>query len=106
MTEAFIFQAQAEFCRTMGNAARLQILHILRDGPATVKELARKTGMGQPAVSRQLSALRSVGVVASRRNRQQVFYQLADPRIGEVCDLVREVLTERILKRSEILQRG
>ncbi len=103
--DAEIFEAQADFCKTMGNAARLQILHALRQGPATVKDLAEMAGMGPAAASRQLAVLRSVGVVTARRNRQEVIYQLADPKIGEVCDLVRQVLTERIIRRSEIFLR-
>jgi DNA-binding transcriptional ArsR family regulator len=87
----------------MGNASRLQLLHILREGPSTVNDLAQTAGKTPATVSRQLAALRSVGVVVSRRNRQEVVYQLADPKIGDVCDMVRQVLVERILKDSHML---
>jgi DNA-binding transcriptional ArsR family regulator len=102
--DASLFEAQAEFCKTMGSASRLQLLHILRDGPSTVNVLAQAAGMAPATVSRQLAALRSVGVVVARRNRQEVVYQLADPKIGEVCDMVRQVLVERILSQSKIIK--
>lgn len=104
--EYSIFEAQAEFCKVMGNASRLQILHTLRSGERTVGELARETGLGQPAVSRQLAALRTVGVVASKRRGQEMLYHLSDPKIGEVCDMVRQVLVERILKDSSLIRQG
>ncbi|MEW6094249.1 MAG: metalloregulator ArsR/SmtB family transcription factor [Chloroflexota bacterium] len=100
-----LFEAQAEFCKAMGNAARLQILHLLRAGEKTVGELMKETGLSQPAVSRQLAALRSVGVVTARRQRQEVAYRLTDPRIGEVCDMVRQVLVEQILSKSKLINR-
>ncbi len=102
--DASLFEAQADFCRTMGNASRLQLLHILRDGSSTVNDLAQTAGMTPATVSRQLAALRSVGVVVARRNRQEMVYQLADPKIGEVCDMVRQVLVERIMSQSKIIR--
>lgn len=50
--EDLLFQAQVEFCRTMGNATRLQLLHTLRGGPQTVSELTAETGFIPSAVSR------------------------------------------------------
>lgn len=101
--EYSLFEAQAEFCKAMGNASRLQLLHILRSGEKTVGDLIAETGLPQPAVSRQLAALRSVGVVIAQRQRQEVFYRLTDPKIGEVCDMVRQVLVEQILSKSKMI---
>lgn len=101
--EYSLFEAQADFCKTMGNASRLQLLHILRETPHTVGELATQTGLSPSAVSRQLSTLRSMGVVTAHRQRQEVLYQLADPKIGEVCDMVRQVLVEQILTKSKMI---
>jgi ArsR family transcriptional regulator len=101
--EYSLFEAQADFCKTMGNASRLQLLHILRETPQTVGELATQTGLSPSAVSRQLATLRSMGVVTAHRQRQEVLYQLADPKIGEVCDMVRQVLVEQILTKSKMI---
>lgn len=96
-----IFEIQAEFCKAMGNATRLQIIHILRERPMKVGEIAEVTGFGQSLVSRQLSTLRNVGVVECQRNGNEMIYHLADENIGEVCDLVRKVLTAHTQKQSE-----
>lgn len=102
--ERSIFDIQAEFCKAMGNATRLQIMHILRERPMTVSEIMEQIGQGQSTVSRQLSVLRSVGVVAGYRHGNEMVYQLTDEKISEVCDLVRMVLIEQTQKQSITLR--
>ena len=104
--ERSIFDIQAEFCRAMGNATRLQILHILRERAMSVSEIMEELHLGQSTVSRQLSVLRSVGVVSGKRNGSMICYELTDKTIGEVCDLVRKVLSEQVQKRSNALSNG
>ena len=99
-----IFDIQADFCKMMGNATRLQIIHALREHPMNVNEIAQSTGIGQPVISRHLNTLRGTGVVQSQRHGNEIIYQLTDGNIVEVCDLVRKVLTNRIQKESEVLQ--
>ena len=98
-----IFDIQAEFCRAMGNATRLQILHILREQPMSVSEIMETLQLNQSMVSRQLSVLRSVGVVTGEREGNVMRYQLTDETIGDVCDLVRKVLADQVQKRSNTL---
>ena len=98
--ERSIFDIQAEFCRAMGNATRLQILHILRERPMTVSEIMEELELNQSMVSRQLSVLRSVGVVSGKRNGNVMRYQITDEKISEVCDLVREVLLEQTQRQT------
>ena len=99
-----IFDIQADFCKVMGNATRLQIIHALREGPMKVGEIALATGFGQSMVSRQLSTLRQAGVVQSQRQNTEIIYQLTDRNIVEVCDLVRKVLATQVQKQSRSLQ--
>jgi len=101
--ERSIFDIQAEFCRAMGNVTRLQILHILRERSMSVSEIMETLDLSQSMVSRQLSVLRSVGVVSGQRDGHVMRYQLTDETIGEVCDLVRKVLTDQVQKRSNVL---
>jgi DNA-binding transcriptional ArsR family regulator len=102
--ERSIFDIQAEFCKAMGNATRLQIMHILRERPMTVSEIMQETNQNQSTASRQLSILRSVGVVTGNRRGNEMVYQLANEKISEVCDLVRTVLIEQTQKQSITLR--
>jgi len=99
-----MFEIQAEFCRAMGNVVRLQLLHILREQPLTVGEICQETNLPQGTVSRQLSILRKVGVVDSRRHGNAKVYQITDDKIAEVCDLVRSILVEQVHKRSQSIE--
>ncbi len=101
--ERSLFDIQAEFCRAMGNATRLQILHILRERPMTVSEIMAKLELNQSMISRQLSVLRSVNVVVGEQHGNERVYHLANEKIGEVCDLVRTVLVEEMHKQSDAL---
>jgi DNA-binding transcriptional ArsR family regulator len=98
--ERSIFDIQAEFCRAMGNATRLQILHILRERPMPVTEIMAGLGISQSMTSRQLSVLRSVGVVIGERRGNEIIYRLTNDKIGDVCDLVRTVLVEQTQRQS------
>jgi ArsR family transcriptional regulator len=100
--ERSIFDIQADFCKAMGNATRLRIMHVLRERPMIVSEVVAQTGFSQTMVSRQLSILRSVGVVNCQRHGTEMLYQLSDSQIGEVCDLVRKVLSEQMKKHSSM----
>jgi len=104
--ERSIFDIQAEFCKAMSNPARLQITHVLREGPLIVNEIVAQTGFSQTHVSRQLSILRAVGVVECQRRGTEMLYQLTDPQIGEFCDLVRKLLCQQMKRRSNVLSNG
>jgi ArsR family transcriptional regulator len=101
--ERSIFEIQAEFCKAMGNATRLQILHILRERPMTVSEIIEELNKNQSNISRQLAVLRSVGVVSSDRNGTKMRYRITDEKVGEVCDLVQKVLLEQTQRQSVAL---
>jgi len=101
--EPSIFDIQADFCKAMGNAGRLHILHSLREHPRTVNEISHETKIPQSSVSRHLACLRRVGVVISERRAGERVYRITDKKIVEVCDLVRSVLTEQINNRLRFI---
>ncbi|WP_210255247.1 ArsR/SmtB family transcription factor [Ancylobacter pratisalsi] len=71
-----------ERLRVYSQPQRLMILSHLQDGEKTVGEIDAVAGIGQPALSQQLAALRRAGLVATRRQSRQVFYRLADATVG------------------------
>ena len=88
----------------MGNAARLQIVHALREGPKRVSDIVEATGLAQAKVSQHLAVLRAYSVVATKREGKDVIYRIANPKLTRVCDLMREVLAEQAGERSEVFQ--
>ena len=67
----------AALLKAMANPARLVILCQLAEGERNVGELERAVGLSQSGISQHLAVLRRGDVVASRREKQTVFYSLA-----------------------------
>lgn len=96
-----LYRLKAEFCKTFADAKRLGIIDSLRNGEKSVGELADILGTPQAVISRHLSVLRSHGVVSTRRQRTSVYYCLTDPKIGEACELVHQILLNQIIMTEE-----
>jgi len=101
-TNKRIFQLHAELCKTLANPIRLEILSLLRDGKRSVTELAVLSGCRQATVSQHLAVLRQRGVVSTRREGINVYYDVANPKITKACNMIREVLFEYISNMNEI----
>jgi ArsR family transcriptional regulator len=88
----------------MSSATRIEIVHLLRDGPQRVSEIARIINQPQATVSRHLGVLRNGGVVIAHRHAQDVIYQIANPKIVGICDLMQDVLMEEASRRSKWME--
>jgi DNA-binding transcriptional ArsR family regulator len=104
MSQRHIFEVQAELCKCMSSAKRIEIVHLLRDGPQAVGDIARITGHPQGMISRHLGVLRQGGVVIGIRHAQNIVYHIANPKIVQICDLMREVLAEDASFRSKLAE--
>jgi ArsR family transcriptional regulator len=97
-----LYKLKAEISKAFSDPKRLIIIAELRDEEKTVTELVDSIGISQAIISRQLAILRSAGVVTPRRAGNNIFYRLSDKRICEACDIVHEVLLERLAKNREM----
>ena len=98
-----IFSIQADLCRAMGSALSQEIVYSLRKSPMSVNDLSSAMGVSLSTVSRHLTILRNAGVVHGRREGYRIFYSIADPKIVQVCDLMREVLNAQFDKNSKLI---
>jgi len=72
--------------QALATPSRLLILDRLRQGSASVGELADAVGMEQPAVSQQLRVLRNLGLVTGERAGRTIVYDLYDDHVAELID--------------------
>jgi ArsR family transcriptional regulator, virulence genes transcriptional regulator len=100
-----LYSLKAELCKTFADAKRLIIIDELRQGETTVGELARLLEFPKAVVSRHLAILRDKGVVQYRREGTSVYYSLSDPKIGDACDMVHQILLDQIEKNRELAER-
>ena len=100
-----IFEMHAEICKVFTNPKRLEIISLLRDEEKTVNELTELAGVPQANVSQHLTVLRQNNVVTTRRNGANIYYKIANPKILQACDLMREVLLEQLKENEKLAKR-
>ncbi len=94
------YEHRAEVMKALAHPSRLKMVDALADGEMCVCELQEIVGSSMPTVSRHLSQMKSAGIVAGRRDGNQVYYRLLVPCVLRVFGCIDEVLrAER--KRAE-----
>jgi DNA-binding transcriptional ArsR family regulator len=90
----------ADFFKVLSEVSRLQIMCCLKSGSKNVTEIIAATGLGQANVSKHLKILSQAGVVSRRQEGVCVYYQIANPFIFELCELVCDALSVQIEHQS------
>lgn len=101
--ELDIFELQARLCQSLSNPVRLRIIHALKETAKSVNEITADLEASQSAISRHLAVLRSVGLVTAHRKAQEVYYEITNPKVIEVCEMMRCILKERETQRLNFL---
>jgi DNA-binding transcriptional ArsR family regulator len=74
--------------KLLANDTRVRLLHhLVRTGEATVTDMARTLGMKPQAVSNQLVRLSDTGMLASRRDGNNVYYRVVNRCVPPLLDL-------------------
>lgn len=102
---AEIYRLHADFCKILSDANRLLIITELAGSETSVNELTHKLGLQQSNVSKHLSLMRKHGLVNIRKEGSTVFYSLADRRIYEAIQLLRQAQSDLLEKRSALAVR-
>jgi ArsR family transcriptional regulator len=98
-----IYRLKAEFFRLLGHPARVRILELLRDGERSVGELQAALGLDSSGTSQHLTAMRRQGLLESRRAGTSVFYRVKDPRIFQLLEVAKQVLTGQLEETRDLL---
>ena len=98
MTAIFESRARAdaatEKLKIYAQPQRLMILSYLLRGESSVSDIDAATGIGQPALSQQLAALRQAEAVTTRREGKQICYDLADESVRLCIRTMEALLTD------------
>lgn len=77
-----------ELFKILANDTRLKLLHsLIRSKEMCVSDLCEVLSMKPQALSNQLQRLQDKGIVESRRDGNQIHYQIIDPCISSLIDL-------------------
>lgn len=98
-----LYQAKAEFFRTLGHPARIRVLELLQEGPRPVRGLLADMDIEASSLSQQLAVLRRTGLVTATREGNTVVYELSTPDVAELLRAARRILTEMITDQELLL---
>ena len=87
----------------LGHPLRLKILERLRNGPCCVCKIFPYVRAKQSNVSHQLALLKKAGVVRCESRGPQVWYEVRDPRIFAIIDLLHSCVTGRLSRRQHVV---
>lgn len=84
----------SSFMQACAHQSRLMLLCQLAQEEMNVGQLEERLGLRQPSLSQQLGVLRRQGLITGRRCGQQVYYQVADPRVLAMVKSLYQIFCE------------
>ena len=99
-----ITELHAEICSAVADPRRILLLYAISEQPRNVSDLAEHIGISQPAASRHLKILRDRGLVHAVRQGASVEYNLADIRLIDALNTLRDVLRDRLAYRASLIE--
>ena len=89
--------------RALGEPMRIRLLDRLREGEATVGELAGALGASQQNVSKHLAVLSDGGILGRRKDGNHVYYRITDEGVLALCEQVCGSLQQQLRALSELV---
>ncbi len=97
-----LYQAKAEFFKTLGHPARIRILELLSERDHAVHELLEQIDIEPSNLSQQLAVLRRTSLVVSRRRGGEVVYSISVPEVRDLLLAARKILSGLIAIQGEL----
>ena len=98
-----IYAYHAEMCQVFSHPKRLEAISVLREGEMTVTELSQKLGLTVGNLSQHLSMMKDRHILLSRKEGNQVYYRIANQKLLQCFDMMREMLFEQIRQDAALL---
>ena len=96
----------ASVFKVLANDTRLRLLHALvKSEELCVTDLAKTIGMKPQAVSNQIQRLNDLGIIASRREGNNIYYRLVDLCVRALLDkglCLVEGVTDRSRRKATV----
>src|SRR3990170_5026435 len=98
-----IYIYHAEMCKVFSHPKRLELISILREGEMSAGELGERLGLAPANLSQHLTMMRERHILVSRKEGNVVYYRIANSRLLEAFDLLREILFEHIRQDAALI---
>jgi DNA-binding transcriptional ArsR family regulator len=90
--------------RVLAEPMRIKVLDRLRDGEASVNELAEALATSQQNVSKHLALLAEAGIIGRRKQGTHVYYAIVDEGVFRLCEEVCGSLEQQLRALNELVQ--
>jgi ArsR family transcriptional regulator len=97
-----LYQAKAEFFRTLGHPARIRVLELLTERDHAVHELLAAIEIEPSNLSQQLAVLRRAGLVRQTRVSGEVVYSVSVPEVRDLLLAARAILRSLIDDQDQL----
>ena len=104
MHDKIIYQLHADVCKALAHSIRIEIIDLLQDKEIGFGEIADKTGIAKPSLSQHLSIMVDKGILIQRKEGLKSFFKVSTDKVSKACQLMREVLIERLELSTKILK--
>ena len=99
-----IYKRHAEMCKVLSHPKRLELINVLREQEMNVGELSKRLELAAGNLSQHLAMMRERHMLVSRKEGNVVYYRIANPRLLEAFDLLREILFEQIRNDAALIK--
>lgn len=82
----------AEILKVLAHETRLQVICCIGTGERTVLDMANVLNVGQSCLSQHLGKMRTIGILSVRREGNQSFYSVTDPKMLDLVKAIKQNL--------------
>lgn len=99
-----IYAYHAEMCKVFSHPKRLELINTLRDKEMGAGELGERLGLAKANLSQHLAMMKERRVLASRKEGNAVYYRIANPKLLQAYDMLRDMLFEQIRQDAALIE--
>ena len=104
MSDKMIYQLHADVCKALAHSIRIEIIDLLQDKEMGFGEIVDKTGIAKSSLSQHLSIMVEKGILIQHKEGLNSFFRISTEKVSKACQLMREVLIEKIERSTIILE--
>ncbi len=104
MPDKLIYKLHAQVCKALAHSVRIEIIDLLQNNELGFGEITHKTGVAKSSLSQHLSIMVDKGILIQRKEGLNSYYRISTDKVSKACQLMREVLVEKLEKGNEILK--
>ena len=103
MDEERIYAYHAEMCQVFSHPKRLALINTLREGEMSAGEIGQRLGIAQANLSQHLAMMKARRILLARKEGNMVYYRIANPRLLQCFDMMREMLFDQFRKDAALI---